>query len=111
MNLSTEKKQIHGHREQTCSCREGGGGNGRNWEFGVSRCKFGMDRQRGLQYSTGNCAESLVVEHDGGNCEKKNVYKYIIGLLCYTAEIDRTWKINYNKKFLKNFLPFNFIQT
>ena len=25
MNLSTETKQSHGHREQTCSCQGGGG--------------------------------------------------------------------------------------
>ena len=24
MNLSTEKKQTHGHGEQTCSCQAGG---------------------------------------------------------------------------------------
>ena len=41
INLSTEKKQTHGHGEQTCGCQEGGerrgGGNGMDWEFGVSR--------------------------------------------------------------------------
>ena len=26
MNLSTEKKQTHGHGEQMCGCQEGGGG-------------------------------------------------------------------------------------
>ena len=42
MNLSTEKKQTHGHEEQTCHCQEGGdgGGGGRDWEVGVSRCKL-----------------------------------------------------------------------
>ena len=38
MNLSTEKKQTLGCREQTCSCQ--GGGSGMNWEFGVSSCKL-----------------------------------------------------------------------
>ena len=28
-NLSTEKKQTHGHREQTCGCQ---GGGGREWD-------------------------------------------------------------------------------
>ena len=28
MNLSTEQKQTHGHREQTCSCQ----GEGSEWE-------------------------------------------------------------------------------
>ena len=40
MNLSTEKKQTHGHGEQTYSCQEGGGRSGMNLEFGVSRCKL-----------------------------------------------------------------------
>ena len=35
MNLSTEKKQTHGHGEQTCSCQEGSGGNGMDMEFEV----------------------------------------------------------------------------
>ena len=38
MNLSTEKKQKHGHGEQICSCQ--GGGSGMGSEFGVSRCKL-----------------------------------------------------------------------
>ena len=28
MNLSTEKKQTHGHGEETGGCQEGGGSNG-----------------------------------------------------------------------------------
>ena len=38
MNLSTKQKQIHRHREQTCSCQGGGEREGgMDWEFGVSR--------------------------------------------------------------------------
>ena len=37
--LPTEKKQIHGLRLQTCGCQGGGGGNWKDREFGVSRCK------------------------------------------------------------------------
>lgn len=40
MNLSTENKETHGHEEQTCGRQEGEGGSGRNWDFGVSRCKL-----------------------------------------------------------------------
>ena len=39
MNLSAEKKQTHGHGEQTCY-QGGGRGSGMDWEFGVSRCKL-----------------------------------------------------------------------
>ena len=38
MNLSTEKKQTNGHREQTCVCRGGGGGE-RGGERGSLRTK------------------------------------------------------------------------
>ena len=30
MNLSMKQKQTHGHREQTCGCQGGWGGEGRN---------------------------------------------------------------------------------
>ena len=32
MNLSTERKQIHGLGEQTCGCQGGRGGRGRKWD-------------------------------------------------------------------------------
>ena len=37
MNISTEKKQTHGHEEQTYGCRGGGGGSGIDWESGVNK--------------------------------------------------------------------------
>ena len=40
VNLSTERKQTHGHGQQTCGCQEGGGRSGKDWEFRVSRCKL-----------------------------------------------------------------------
>ena len=33
MNLSTERKQIHRHGQQTYGCQGGGGGSGMDWEF------------------------------------------------------------------------------
>ena len=57
MNLSTEKKQAHGHGEQTCGCQGGRRRSGMDWEFGVSRCKLlhlqWVDNEI-LLYSTGN---------------------------------------------------------
>ena len=38
-SLPTKEKQVHRHREQTCSCH-GEGGEGMNWEFGVGKCKL-----------------------------------------------------------------------
>ena len=36
MNLLTNQKQAHEHREQTWGCQRGG----EDWEFGVNRCKL-----------------------------------------------------------------------
>ena len=65
MNLSAEQKETHRHEEQTWGCR--GGGTGRDWEFGVSRCKLlhlKWISNDVLLCSTGNCIQSLVIEHD-----------------------------------------------
>ena len=58
MNLPTEKKQTHGHGEQTCGCQEAGDGSGRNWDFGASRYKLlhlEWISNEILLLSTGNC--------------------------------------------------------
>jgi len=55
--LSTEQKQTHSHREQTCGCQGGGSGSGIDGEFGVSRCKLlhlEWISNEVLLYSTGN---------------------------------------------------------
>ena len=38
MNLSTKQRETHKDREQACGCQ--GGGEGADWEFGISRCKL-----------------------------------------------------------------------
>ena len=38
MNPSTEKKQTHGHGEQTCGCL--GGGIGMDWEFQIRDANY-----------------------------------------------------------------------
>ena len=53
MNLSTEQKQTHGHREQTCSCQGGwglvgiGGYKEGGWGEEMQIIKHGMDKQQG----------------------------------------------------------------
>ena len=67
------KMETSGYGEQTC----GGGGSGMDWEFGVNRCKLlhlELISNEILLYSTGNYIYSLVMEHDGGESEKKNIY-------------------------------------
>ena len=47
MNLSTEKKQTHGYREQTCGCQGGGGkwhGLGA-WDQQMQTIAFGVEKQ------------------------------------------------------------------
>ena len=39
MNVSVKQKQTHRPREGSCG-RQGEGGGGMDWEFGVSRCKL-----------------------------------------------------------------------
>ena len=41
VNLSTEQKKTHRHREQTCDWKGGGGGGSEmDCESGVSKCKL-----------------------------------------------------------------------
>ena len=47
MNLSTEKKQTHGHGEQICVCQGGGKGVGWTSSLGLidATTSFGKDKQ------------------------------------------------------------------
>ena len=66
MNLSTKQKQTHRHREQTCDCQRGGGG-GKDWEFGISRCKLlhlEWINNKVLMNSTGNYIQYSVINHN-----------------------------------------------
>ena len=88
MNLSTEQKQTHGHREYTCGCQ------GRKWD---GRGVWGWLSIEVLLH-TGTYIQSL--REDDGRCyEKKNVYIYMTGSLCYATEIDNTGnQLESNKK-------------
>ena len=68
INLSTEKKQTHGHEEQTCGCQGEGRGSGMNWAFWVSRYKLlhlPWISNEVLLNSTGNSIQSPGIEHNG----------------------------------------------
>ena len=57
VNLSTERRRAHEHREQTCGCQDGGGGSEIDWEFGIGGCRLLHLEWMGsgiLLYSTGN---------------------------------------------------------
>ena len=73
MNFSTKQKQTHRHREQTYGCQERWWG--KNWEFGISRCKLFLYiewiNNKVLLYSTGNYIQYPVINHNGKEYEKE----------------------------------------
>ena len=87
-----------------------GGGEGMDWEFGVSRCKLfyiGWINNKVLLYSTGNYIQYPVIKHNGKEYEKECIYICIIWIyesLCCTVEINTTCKLYLNKI---NFLKMN----
>ena len=89
MNVSMKQKQTHRYRQQTCGC-QGGGRGGKDWEFGISRCKLlyiGWRNNKVLLYSTGNYIQYPVIKHNGKEYKKEYIYICITESLCYTAEI------------------------
>ena len=80
MILSTKQKQTQRHGEQTSGFQGGRGGSRMDREFGVSRCKLlhlEWISNEVLLHSTGNCIESLCIEHAGKQYEKNNVCIYM----------------------------------
>ena len=56
-----------------------------DWESGVSRCRLlplEWISNEILLYSTGNYIESLMMEHDGEQSEKKNVCVCVCVCVC-----------------------------
>ena len=71
MNLSTEKKQAHGHKEQTCGCQ---GGSGMDWKLGVGRSKLlhlEWISNEVLLYSMRNYIQSFGIEHEEDSMRKR----------------------------------------
>ena len=72
--------ETDSQREQTCGCKGGGGnGGGKDWEFGISRCKllmYSMDKHKVLLYSTGNYIQNPMINHNGKEYEKEYTYMY-----------------------------------
>ena len=55
---------------------------GKNWKFEVSRCKLlfsyiGWINNKFLLYTTGNCIQYPVINHNGKEYEKEYIYIYI----------------------------------
>ena len=68
-------------------------GGGMKWEAGVSRCKLlyiEWVNNKVLLYSTENYIQYLMINHNGKEYKKKNVYMCITESLCCTAVINTT---------------------
>ena len=55
------------------------GGEGMDWEFGISRCKLldvGWKNNKVLPCSTGNCIQYPGINHDGKVYKKECIYMY-----------------------------------
>ena len=88
MNLSTEQKQTHRHREQTCGCQGEGSRGGKDWEWWISRCKLlyiGWINNKVLLYATGNHTQYPVINHHG----KEHECLYLSN--CVTWLYSRDW--------------------
>ena len=60
-------------REQACGCH----GGGKDWEFGISRCKLVYTEwinNKILLYSTGNYIQYPMINHSGKEYEKEYVH-------------------------------------
>ena len=110
MNLSTELKQTHKHREQPCSCQEG-----REWEEGVGWTEnLGLVDpnyyiQNGQKIRPYCIAQSTLTNLLGqtimkNNIKKKNAYICMSESLSCTAEIGTILQVLYN--LIKNFKVF-----
>ena len=75
-----------------------GAGGGKDWEFGISRCKLAYIGwiNKVLLYSTGNYIQYPGINHNEKNI--KRIYMCITESLCCTAEINTTLYINYTSK-------------
>ena len=85
-----KKNQTHRHRVHICGC-QGGGGGGKDWEFGISRFKLSYIcwiNNKILLYSTGNCTQYPVTNHNGKEYGKE--YVHITESICCTAENNTT---------------------
>ena len=66
MNLSKEKRQIHGYGKQTCDCQGRGGDSRMDWEFGFSRCQLLYLEWLSNETVLYITSSHLLMEHDEG---------------------------------------------
>ena len=76
MNMSMKQKQTHRHRDRLVLAKRERDEGGKDWEFGMSRCKLvytGWINSKVLLYSTGNYSQHPVINHNGKEYEKEYI--------------------------------------
>ena len=80
MNISTREEQAHRHEAQTCGRQGGSGFWGKDWEFGISRCKLlyiEWINNKVLLYSAWNYVQYPVINQNGKEYEKEHICIHI----------------------------------
>ena len=86
MNLSMTQNKIRDIENRLVIAKVEGGGRGKTWKFGISRCKLvyiEWINNKLLLYSTGNYIQYPMMSHN----RKEYVCVCITESLCCTAEI------------------------
>ena len=77
MNLSRTKNKIRDIENRLVIVKVEGGGRGKKWKFGISRCKLvyiEWINNKVLLYSTGKYIQYPVINHNGKEYEKEYIY-------------------------------------
>ena len=77
MNISMKKNRLTDIEKRFVVARRVGSGGGKDWDFGISRCKLlyiGWINNKVLLYSTGNYIQYHVINHNGKDYEKEKIY-------------------------------------
>ena len=72
-------------REETCGCHEVAGRGGKDWEFGITRCKLvriEWINSKILLYSTGNYIQYPLINNIGKEYKKEHICMYICVCVC-----------------------------
>ena len=77
MNILTKQIQTHRYLEHICGCQGEGGGGGKDWEIGISRCILfyvGWINNKVLLYNMWNYIQYPVINHNEKEYEKEYIH-------------------------------------
>ena len=79
MNLSMTQNKIRDIENRLVIAKVEGGGRGKTWKFGISRCKLvyiEWINNKLLLYSTGNYIQYPMINHNGKEYEKQYTHTH-----------------------------------